>query len=118
MPDRCTEMKCGGSCQYDYSLADFFCICPENAYLNSDGISCVVIEGNIFTTLINWNTSRLAYTYADSCLTTHTHAHTHTHTLTGKPIHTRTHTHYHAHTLTYIYMHIYALTNPLGHSIH
>jgi hypothetical protein len=45
-------MKCGGSCEYNYSHGDFFCICPDNAYLNSDGISCVVIEGRAYLSKI------------------------------------------------------------------
>ena len=39
--DACKEMRCGGSCQYNYGSNEFSCTCPENTYLNDDGSSCV-----------------------------------------------------------------------------
>ena len=42
--DACKEMRCGGSCQYNYGSNEFSCTCPENTYLNDDGSSCVLFS--------------------------------------------------------------------------
>ena len=44
LDDKCRNMMCGGSCQYNYGDNEFACTCPENTYLNDDGSSCVQFD--------------------------------------------------------------------------